>query len=169
YGYVEGFLKGEDGIPILRADTDGWTWTALIQEGLYQWTRMTFNSKSLEETFRPDIFKDLRPRGKSRSADVTWRMIKQLCGNGCFIIGDAAAVLDPASSHGVLRAIMSGIKATDLIANVLSNVCEEEVAEIEYSRWFREWFSHDLKNLHQLYLKVGQNLWRSPDIVVASE
>ncbi|MBA4535538.1 hypothetical protein H1196_23700 [Brevibacillus halotolerans] len=52
-------------------------------------------------------------------ADMTWRVITQLGGpGGYFLIGDAATVLDPASSHGVLKAVMSGMMAGNLIAQM---------------------------------------------------
>ena len=41
----------------------------------------------------------------------TWRMAERMAGAGWFIVGDAAATLDPTSSHGVLKALLSGMTA----------------------------------------------------------
>lgn len=38
-------------------------------------------------------------------------MARAVAGPGWFLAGDAAAVLDPASSHGVLRAVLTGFRA----------------------------------------------------------
>jgi flavin-dependent dehydrogenase len=52
---------------------------------------------------------------RRRGADVTWRIISPAAGPGFFLVGDAVAVLDPASSHGVLKALMTGMMAAHLI------------------------------------------------------
>ena len=158
YGYVEGMLEECDGLPTIIADSEGWTWTALIDKGFYQWTRLSFEEKPIAATWKPPIFKRLHARGTPKGADVTWRMVAQPAGRGYFIVGDAAIVLDPASSHGVLRALMSGIKAADLIAHTLHQVCEEAVAVQEYNRWLFEWFSHDITKLKELYGKLSFNV-----------
>ena len=54
---------------------------------------------------------------------------------GWFIVGDAACLLDPLSSKGVLRAIMSGIAAGHLIANVLDGRIAAEAAADVYQHW----------------------------------
>jgi flavin-dependent dehydrogenase len=43
--------------------------------------------------------------------DVTLRMAAQTAGDGWFLCGDAALVLEPSVSHGVLRGPMSGMAA----------------------------------------------------------
>jgi len=65
--------------------------------------------------------------------------------------GDAAAVLDPASSHGVLRAVMTGMMAAHLVAQVLRGGLGERRAALAYTRWLREWFEHDAGKLKEFY------------------
>jgi hypothetical protein len=67
----------------------------------------------------PEVLRHLTRRGRPRGADVTWRLSDAAAGLGWFIVGDAAAVLDPSCSHGVLKAIMSGMMAGHLAAGVL--------------------------------------------------
>ena len=60
-------------------------------------------------------------------------------------------VLDPTSSHGVLRALMSGIMAGSLIAKCLEdNRLEQQIIQ-HYCEWITQWFQHDVDKLRQLY------------------
>jgi len=63
-------------------------------------------------------------------------------GQGYFVVGDAAAVLDPSSSHGVLKALMSGMMAAHLIGRIYAGA-EEERARAAYQSWGSGWFDHD--------------------------
>ncbi|MEH2434079.1 MAG: hypothetical protein V7K25_07475 [Nostoc sp.] len=74
--------------------------------------------------------------------------------NGYFLIGDAAMVLDPTSSHGVLKAIMSGIWVSHAIASELLGNLTEQQAIDHYCLWIHNWFQHDVKNLSSLIAKL---------------
>lgn len=88
---------------------------------------------------------------RARGADVTWRMVTRPAGPGYYLAGDAAAVLDPASSHGVLRAIMSGMMAGYLISQTFKGACSEQRATLEYHRWLADWFNTDVHRVRQMY------------------
>jgi flavin-dependent dehydrogenase len=72
-----------------------------------------------------------------------------------FIVGDAACLLDPLSSKGVLRAIMSGIAAGHLIANVLNGRIAAEAAANVYQQWLSEWFAREAVRLATFYRELG--------------
>ena len=110
YGYVKGTYPSRDEAPLIIAEKDGWLWTAKIKENTYQWVRLFFQPKEINSSLIPTEFSkpiEIFRRG----SDVTWRIASNLSGKGYFIIGDAAFVLDPLSSHGILKAIMSGMMA----------------------------------------------------------
>jgi flavin-dependent dehydrogenase len=155
YGYAQGHCPERDLAPTIIADEQGWTWTAKIAPELYQWTRLHFDADSHDAHWLPEEFKNLEPCGKPRGADVTWRLVDVAAGQGFFITGDAAAVLDPASSHGVMRAVMSGIQAAQLIGHVLAKRCPEQVVLQEYKDWLWEWFFHDIQQLSMMYSKLN--------------
>lgn len=113
----------------------------------------------------------MEPIDSTKSADATWRMVQEAAGPGYFIVGDAAAVLDPASSHGVLKAMMSGIMAAHLIVKFIESGVEQ-VSQVEptlratqsskathietrcletYRQWLENWFLHDANRLRELY------------------
>jgi len=97
---------------------------------------------------------ELRERatvGRVRGADVTWRRVAAPAGPGYFMVGDAAAVLDPASSHGVLKAFMSGIMAGHAVARASSGALPWPAALAGYSEWVRRWFEHDAAELRERY------------------
>jgi flavin-dependent dehydrogenase len=155
FGYVEGHCPAV-ALPLLAADDEGWTWQAEVRPGLYAWTRLPFTARPLDRAWLPLDLRGLRPRGESRGADVTWRLVPVAAGPGYFLIGDAAAVLDPASSHGVLKALMSGMMAAHLICNVSARKLDPTDAARHYTRWLRGWFEHDVRKLNELYSAVGR-------------
>ena len=158
YGYAEGNCPLRDEAPAIVADDLGWTWTARVRPQLYQWTRLSFVRENVREkiaqNWLPAELSGLQPAGKPRAADVTWRVVREMAGAGYFIVGDAAAVLDPASSHGVLKAIMSGIMAGDAIDRILK--CGEPESRITkaYCQWLGDWFEEDLVKLKEFYNRL---------------
>ena len=155
YGYVEGNYPDVDLNPTLRADTFGWTWTARLSDHLFQWTRLYFDKENSEADMIPDVFKQGTHLTKVLGADVTWQIASTLANDSYFAVGDAAFVLDPASSHGVLKAIMSGIRAGDFIYHVLTGNCQASVAHNTYSDWMEEWFAYDVDKLSTMYRSMN--------------
>lgn len=151
YGYVVGSCPACDHSPALSADSEGWTWTARINHRTYHWTRLSFRKGRQTASWMPAEFHGLEPWGPRGGADVTWRTATTAAGPGYFLVGDAAMVLDPASSHGVLRAIMSGMQAGHLAAHVIAGRYPERKATRFYRDWMRRWFDHDVQALAELY------------------
>jgi flavin-dependent dehydrogenase len=153
YGYMDGSCPAYDDAPSLVGDRSGWTWTALVRPELHQWTRVSFDGPPRSD-WTPPHLSALTPRARSRGADVTWRMADRAASTDWFMVGDAAATLDPTSSHGVLKAIISGMTAGHLIAAVLGDRAPAEGAAAAYHDWFAGWFSTDAANLTQFYRKL---------------
>ena len=151
YGYVDGDCPPCDSAPAIVANQTGWTWLARVRRNLYHWTRHSLPNEALPSDRSPREFNGLKPRGRTLSADVTWRMVSNIAGPGFFLAGDAAAVLDPVSSHGVLKAIMSGMMIGYLIIRIVKEGNDEETANRAYQQWFRRWFVQDLAKLRGFY------------------
>lgn len=151
YGYATGECPARDDAPAIVADSDGWTWTAKVRSQFYQWTRLSLSGQKIPKDWLPEEFHGLKSYRKMQAADVTWRIVSQPAGSGYFMVGDAAMVLDPASSHGVLKAIMSGIMAGHLIAAELLGNLTPAQATVHYCQWIHNWFQHDVENLSKLY------------------
>ncbi len=154
YGYVTGSCPARDHAPAIVADSCGWTWTAKVRPQLYQWTRLSFVDQKIPKDWLPNEFQGLKIYQPMRAANVSWRIVSQPAGCGYFILGDAAMVLDPTSSHGVLKAIMSGIWVSDAIASELLSRLTEQQAIDQYCLWIHNWFRHDVKNLSSLIAKL---------------
>ncbi|MGR6341502.1 NAD(P)/FAD-dependent oxidoreductase [Priestia megaterium] len=158
YGYVHGNCGVRDENPAIIADNGGWTWTANIRPYIYQWTRLSFAEESLAKDWTPKEFHGLEKLSPMRAADMTWRLVRQPGGFGYFLTGDAAAILDPASSHGVLKAMMSGMMSGNLIDQIIKGNHTEKYAIRGYNKWLTDWFMHDVKKLKELYnLLLPQN------------
>lgn len=153
YGYAEGSCPDRDEAPALVGDASGWTWTARVRPNTYQWTRLSFSGQVDE--WIPEEFRGLTVLKRRRGADVTWRMTSEAAGDGWFMVGDAAATLDPTSSHGVLKAIMSGMMAGHLISAVLYGKAPEDVAARAYHDWLERWFLADVARLSQFNRDLG--------------
>lgn len=151
YGYATGPGAARVEVPSLRADADGWTWIARVRPDTCAWTRLNFDNGRPAVGWLPDELAGLTPDGPIRGADVTWQIADQPAGPGYVLVGDAAATLDPAASHGVLKALMSGIYAGHLVSQVWHGAIPAAVAADEYSRWTRDWFARDIARLTELY------------------
>ena len=153
YGYAKGTCPARDAAPALTGDASGWTWTARVRPGIYQWTRVSFDRR--RDTGIPEELQGLAPLGRTRGADVTWRMSRVAARPGWFMVGDAAATLDPASSHGVLKALLSGITAAHLIAAALAGKAPEKAIAVAYHDWLASWFAVDAERLRGFYRDLG--------------
>jgi flavin-dependent dehydrogenase len=148
FGYVRGHFNGP--APLIRCDTTGWTWIAEVEPDRFQWTRVTGTSHIPEPQWLPDCLKDLDAE-PSRGADVTWRVAQTVAGPGWFLAGDAAAVLDPSSSHGMLHAVMMGMTAAHLIVRRLLHGASMEACVTAYQEWLFAWFRHDAREMRRTY------------------
>jgi flavin-dependent dehydrogenase len=154
FGYACGSCPERDAAPLLVGDEQGWTWTARVGTQLYQWVHWARDQRSLDADWLPDTFQHLEPRSSPRAADMTWRLCGAAAGPGYFLTGDAAAVLDPVSGHGVLRALMSGMMAGHLMAAVLRRGSKPSAAATHYRNWMTDWFDHDRRRLAEFYAEL---------------
>lgn len=157
YGY--GPMEPSEEEAALAADAGGWTWTAPVRAGVHAWTRLRADGAPDARSWRPPGF---AAGTRARSADVSWRMAARPAGHGYYMAGDAAAVLDPAASHGVLKALMSGIFAGHSIVGVLTGNATERDAASGYGRWVADWFAHDTAALITSYRRlVDAGVWNA--------
>jgi flavin-dependent dehydrogenase len=150
YGHVLGSRPDLDQAPALRADERGWTWTARVERTVYAWVRLDVVRGPAWNAV-PESLSGLVPRGRPRAADMTWRIATSPAGPGFFTCGDAGAVLDPSGSHGVLRALMSGMLAAEVTVEIAAGRQDERESAEAYGRWLTDWFCHDTARLHALY------------------
>ncbi|HWC96226.1 MAG TPA: NAD(P)/FAD-dependent oxidoreductase [Candidatus Sulfopaludibacter sp.] len=154
YCYLEGECPIRDDNPGFFIDDEGWTWTVRVRPGLYNWARLNIYGTPIAEDFVAEELRGLRVVSPVQSADVTWRLVPQCAGEGYFLCGDAAAVLDPTSSHGVVKAITSGILAADRAAQVLKDGRDAEEAAYEFRQIFADWFAYDAGRLKVDYARM---------------
>ena len=103
YGYVTiTELQQDFSIPLIRRDSSGWEWIAQVRADQCAWVSVQTDDRKRQPPVFPKELSHCRPIGRIRGADVTWQLATTLARPGWFLLGDAAAVLDPTSSHGVL-------------------------------------------------------------------
>lgn len=157
YGYAEvtaGRSSRSFDNPVLAACADGWIWRARISSSTLAWARLFVGHASSLHAIPAEVA-PYRPVGSVGGADVSWRIVSRPAGKGYFIAGDAAAVLDPLSSHGVLRALMSGMLVSHLASLVRDGTCDENDAASEYCRTLDRWTQSDISQLREAYREVG--------------
>ncbi len=156
YGYVRGSCLARDEAPAFVSDETGWTWTARVRPGVYQWTRLNLTGTPPPAGYLPAELRGLERIGYPAGADVSWRALEDPAGPGYYAVGDAAAVLDPASSHGVLRALLSGLLAGGQIAGVVRGELPERIGARGYRAAIGASFEHDVAALGELYRGLPQ-------------
>jgi flavin-dependent dehydrogenase len=155
YGYATGARPALDEAPALVGDGTGWLWAAMVRPGVYQWTRVTVDAPAPPADWLPEVLRGLTSLGPSRGADVTWRIAAEVARLGWFMVGEAASVLDPTASHGILKALLSGLAAGHLIAAVLDDRLAEAEADAAYQDWLAGWFATDAARLARFYRELG--------------
>ena len=117
-----------DGQPIFIFRDDGWDWQAPLADHRTAWVELRIGE----------------PGGLPLAGvDLTWQLRPECAGPGFFLLGDTAATLDPSSSHGVLRALMSGILFGHLMEGWHKKGIAEELIIKTYRSWLCERFKHD--------------------------
>lgn len=158
YGYVGADGPAPRGAnlplePLFTLGSEGWTWIAPLGERGWAWTSLSFGERK-PRGWCPPALRGLHSTHASRGADVTWRMARALAGRGWLIAGDAGAVLDPAASHGVLRAVMSGARAGLAAAGVRRNRAALPASFAEFDAWFRGGVVRDAEVLRSSYAEA---------------
>jgi len=147
YGYRVGRAPRLSNRPVFTVKRSGWQWIARVRPGVYQWINTYWETDRPNCDEIPHRLRDFHEIAPTRGADVSWRILREPSSRGVFAVGDAAAVLDPSSSHGVLRALSTGIMAAHCIqAQLLGNARESTVTRF-YNGWVRRWFTADVQRL----------------------
>lgn len=146
YGWVQfpTFQREEEPVPRFRVGDGGWEWSAPIRRDCRAWVRLGLLHRE-ERGKRAVPAEGGIPLGAEGARDVTWKLTFPCAGPGYALIGDSAWVLDPACSHGILKAVLSGIIAAETIA------ASSEPKEDAYCTWMKDWFCSDAEALIELY------------------
>lgn len=136
FGWRDGELADLNGQPSFAFREDGWDWQAPLGGNRTAWVELRIG----ESGGCPPV-----------GVDLTWQLRPECAGPGFFLLGDAAATFDPSSSHGVLRALMTGILFGHLVEGWhRSGVAEAFIIEA-YRAWLCAQFEHDERHLRQHY------------------
>lgn len=147
YGYCAQSQLAADSVPKLASERSGWSWYAPIRDGRLAWVRLTWDGVA---PAKPSKLAELDDLGPPRGADVTWRRPTVTAGRDFFICGDAAGMIDPCSSHGVLRAMMSGMMASYQAGQALGGT-DRQLCAHRYQRWLGDWWDADTDRLRTFY------------------
>jgi len=138
FGWTNDADAALEGQPHIKANQRGWSWVAPL--GGKRTAHVALEVCAEDEG-----------SSKQPGTDVTWRIHPDCVGPGYFLLGDAAAVLDPLSSHGVLRAMMTGLLCGHLVfAHRKQRLGTADVVH-HYKSWLTQQFESDVSALNALY------------------
>jgi len=140
YGYKRTDAKRTVDAPVLRREPAGWTWVAQVTPERQHWLNLRIHGSKVQQI----------KSGRAHAADVTWREYTEPAGPGYYLLGDAACVLDPLSSHGVLKAVMSGMLCAHLIRQT-GHSRSQQYASRQYIDWVGRWFRVDVNRMKTFY------------------
>lgn len=149
FGYCAGDPQEFCESPALVGDASGWSWIAQVAPELVQWTRLAFDGSRPQGP--PPELAGLPEIGPVKGADVTWTRVVAAAGAGYFIAGDAAMVLDPAASNGVLRALLTGMRCAKCVEAIGMQAASETRVTADYEHWIAALFEHNVRQLGTLY------------------
>jgi flavin-dependent dehydrogenase len=150
YGWARSRKASDFVRPVFTTNVAEWSWIAQVDEGLCAWVRVNFGLERAERLRPPSQLVSFKQLTRERGADVTWRIVARRGGDGFLYVGDAGAVLDPSSSHGVVRALLTGIVAAQHAVRVIRlGECDRAEAA-KFERWTRAMFLRDAQALHHL-------------------
>lgn len=146
FGWRNAADANHDGQPCIVLSEDGWDWEAPLGQGRIAWLALRIGAGAATDA--------VATAGKGpHGIDLAWRLRPACAGPGYFLAGDAAALIDPSSSHGVLRALMSGMYAGFLAAACTQGRCVEAGAAAIYRDWLGGQFAHDIAHLRAMHGK----------------
>ncbi|GAB5525621.1 MAG: hypothetical protein Roseis2KO_34930 [Roseivirga sp.] len=132
---------------------DGWVWIAPESENTYTWTQLSLQKKKPKEAPLPDS----NIIGHPDAYNVSWRLSRPICKDNILLCGDAAGMIDPASGQGILKALLSGIKAARCVRACLHQQAMAHYHQVEYDQWFIHQFEQSVEKLSQYYQELGIN------------
>lgn len=147
FGWTSGRKDQVDDEPSLQAHPCGWNWHAPLGTGRCAWVDLRIPSICDAATTDGSAAAMQHASG----LEMGWRLLRECAGPGYFILGDAAVSLDPSSSHGVLRALMSGMLASHLLEGMSRALLTPIAAAVAYRDWMLGQFMHDALALRRLW------------------
>jgi len=142
-------------IPEFHEHACGWSWVGRVKDDWCQYVHLPLaaGARAAANMATPEC---VPPGTRFRGANVTWRLVPECAGADYFLCGDAAAVLDPAASSGVARALASGLQAADLIAQVVQGSLDDQEAAAAYRRWYAHLFIQQARQLAERYAGLDE-------------
>lgn len=149
YGYCKESSLPDEKLGLF-AHLHGWHWIARLSDDCLHWTRLAFTVAG-QRYLAPEELEQCPVIAQVRGADVSWRHCRTTAGPGYFLVGDAAATLDPCASHGVIKALISGMQAASAIVDCLSWPTGEATVQTAYQAWVQQSFERDVHALRSFY------------------
>ena len=150
-GQVEGRLP--DRRARFTTHGSGWLWTAQTDSDTITWTLLT--RKSLGSLCTPPVVAGAPVQLRARGFDVTWRAHRPVAPPGLLLVGDAAAVVDPAAGQGVLFGLESGLRAAHIVAACSAAPARTALFLAQYDQWAIGEFERKTRALTGMYRDLG--------------
>jgi flavin-dependent dehydrogenase len=131
---------------------DHWNWLSPEKNGRCSWTRLARTGWT--DFSQPQVLSYHPMEAPADVWNVRWRAFRPLVAKGLVICGDAAGIIDPASSQGILSAAYSGIMAANCVREIFVQPAAENLWLSQYDQWFIEQFESKVARLKTYYQEL---------------
>jgi len=162
FGWASSARATEYAEPRMSVHNDGWTWIAQTERNVCAWVRLDSRPGAGRRFLLPESLKGFHSLGRERGIDVTRRIVEKQGGEGYFYAGDAGALLDPASGHGVVRALMTGMAAANHAVRIIRQARPAQLELSAYDRWIRAAFRREADALERFEMPERERQLSAP-------
>ncbi|WP_308407234.1 NAD(P)/FAD-dependent oxidoreductase [Streptomyces sp. APSN-46.1] len=163
-GVDEATNPGVEGDIQVGAHADGWLWAIPVRKdklsvGAVTTASLLQGASSPDDLFAEHVNRIPRIRQRIKGAEYTETHVEseftyysdQVAGPGFFVVGDAGAFANPIFSAGVYLALVTGSRAGELTADILSGEREETATVDEYERFYKTGYDTYTRLIHGFY------------------
>nr|QVT76754.1 tryptophan 7-halogenase [Streptomyces sp.] len=163
-GVDEATNPGVEGDIQIGAHGDGWLWAIPVRKDKLSVGTVTpaatlQSASSADALFEEHVSRVPRIRQRIEGAEHTETHVEseftyysdQVAGPGFFMVGDAGAFANPIFSAGVYLALVTGTRAGELTAELLSGEREEKPTVDEYERFYKTGYDTYIRLIHGFY------------------
>lgn len=134
------------------AFADHWNWIAPETDGTCSWTRLA--SSGWTDFSAPPELENYPMDSPPSVWNMRWRLFRPIVSKGLLVCGDAAGIIDPAASQGILTAVMAGIAAANCIGNIFNDPSAENILLANYDQWYLGQYENRARQLRSYYQEL---------------
>ncbi|MDQ3680436.1 MAG: FAD-dependent oxidoreductase [Actinomycetota bacterium] len=170
---VPGVNASDEGDLVVATHEDGWIWCIPVGPGARSvgavMAAQALGGRERQEVFDRHLRRAPRINDSLEGASPLFDALmvesdfcyhaEQLAGPGYFLVGDAGCFVDPVFSGGVFLGMVSGMKAAEVIDEIIGGKDEREAAH-HFENFAKTGYDHYFRLVYAFYEGCGGNIGR---------